>query len=147
MNTGVVTEGKLEWTSLGLNLLLSVYRDFESISKKDTTTDPSFVKGTAADVAKIYQKIVHKLTLVPHRNRRVWNSQCWYNEIPEEFRRFAPPSDKLEEAFSSVANLYVSHQYGWDNAEEAELMAEVEEPESEPDSDASSTSDSDEEDD
>ena len=47
-----------------------------------------------------------------------------------------PPSDKLEDAFSNVANLYLRHQHAWDNADE---ITEYDEnmDESEPESDDS----------
>ena len=56
---------------------------------------------------------------------RKWYSNWWYKEI-RVVEVLKPISNSLEVAFQKVGDLYVKHQYVWDNAEEVEEVSDNE---------------------
>lgn len=122
MNKSRQTEHRISWTNLGLNVLLPLFKDVESLQSSSETSEITFVKGTQEDIAYMLTMIQNKVEENTITRTRPWKTDFWYHNIPEEPFDCVPPSNLVELAFANVGSLYVKHQYSWDNAD---IVAEV----------------------
>jgi hypothetical protein len=124
MNKDRPTENRIGWTTEALNAFLPIYNDIEElqITRRHTTVDnnrDTLSNKTERDIDKLHQFIVQRLlsTYASQFRWRVWNGRFLYPEgDDDESTRYPIPSNKLEAAFSKVGDLYLKHQYVWDNA-------------------------------
>ena len=64
-----------------------------------------------------------------------WKPDYWYAEPQPEMLHIPITSDELESAWASVGNVFLEHQYAWDDADFAFADESFVESEPEPDSD------------
>jgi hypothetical protein len=128
MNKNRPTVERVSWTTTALNHFLVLYEDLMSLQITKEERNTEFANGTQQDVGLIYQVISKKMRTDPREVSRkiAFDIAFWYNEEPE-FDHNTRPSDRMEEAFDQVGDLYVKHQTMWDDTEEVESASEDEE--------------------
>ena len=123
MNPSNPSLERICWTATALNHCLPLHTSIKDmrISRKERAN--KLVAGTTEDVQKLQQHIQTKLGLTHAalRARKRYSTALFY---PQEsvVERVSPPSDALEEAFNKVADVYVMHQFNWDDAEAVHVV-------------------------
>src|SRR6202042_702051 len=100
-----------------LNVLFPVYKDIDEhqIAKGDGGV--KFVKGTEKTVAHLTNYIELMLGTHVVGFQRTWRADFWYDGDVQALQNSPPPSDAMELAFNKVIDVYIKHQYTWDNAD------------------------------
>ena len=127
MNGHSPSPNRIGWTSIALNPCLRIQKGFRDLQITKESRQDGFVKGTLKDSKKLGDHICEILGTSASRCRmsRKWYSNWWYKEVGNAVE-VEPISNRLEEAFQKVGDLYVKHQYIWDNAEEVEEVSDNE---------------------
>ena len=125
MNSHSPSPNRIGWTSIALNSCLRIQKEFRDLQISKESHQDGFVKGTLKDSKKIGDHIceVLKTNASKCRMNRKWYLNWWYKEIGA-VKVLEPISNSLEVAFQKVGDLYVKHQYIWDNAEEVEEVSD-----------------------
>ena len=110
-----------------LNPCLRIQKWFRDLQISKELRQDVFVKGTLKDSKKIGDHICEVLGTNASKCRmnQKWYLNWWYKEI-RAVKVLEPISNSLEVAFQKVGDLYVKHQYVWDNAEEVEEVSDNE---------------------
>ena len=127
MNGHSPSLNRIDWTSIALNSCLRIQKGFRDLQISKESCQDGFVKGTLKDSKKIGDHICEVLEINTSKCQmnRKWYSNWWYKEI-RVVEVLEPISSSLEVAFQKVGDLYVKHQYVWDNAEEVEEVSDNE---------------------
>ena len=112
---------------IALNSCLRIQKGFRDLQISKESRQDGFVKGTLKDSKKIGDHICEVLGTNASKCRmnQKWYLNWWYKEIGA-VEVLEPISNSLEVAFQKVGDLYVKHQYVWNNAEEVEEVSDNE---------------------
>ena len=110
-----------------MNSSLNIHKDIENIRISASERQETYVRGTIQDSERIRDFIDRKSSDKAgklEKNTR-FDSKYWF-EVRNDTPNVGRPSDKLEEAFSSVGDYYLANQTAWDGAEEVEVASDDE---------------------
>ena len=127
MNSHSPSPNRIGWTSIALNSCLRIQKGFRDLQISKESRQDGFVKGTLKDSKKIGDHIceVLRTNACKCQMNQKWYLNWWYKEI-RAVEVLEPISNSLEVAFQKVRDLYVKHQYVWDNAKEVEEVSDNE---------------------
>ena len=117
------TEHHISWTTEGINVLLAIANNIQWLQANKKNKAKGFVKMTLEDAQAMQGVITDKLGVSGFRRHKVWKDTFWYADVPDDHEvTNEPTSDKLELCFTQVINLYVRHQFAWDNADMVDIV-------------------------
>ena len=122
-----VSETRIEWTTQALNSSLHIHKDVQELRIRKEEVEQTFVTSTLVDSNKVLKHIKEKLAFqkrTPARLHR-FDPNCFY-VVRDPDLKDGRPSNKVEEAFSNVADFYIRHQATWEEADEIEIASDDE---------------------
>jgi hypothetical protein len=128
MNKRRPTLHRITWTTEGLNFFLDVQGDVDDLRISQSERESGFAKGTLEDAKKLTDIIIAALGVVEHRVKleKSYEVSFWFGAakivvgVSLNGSSPGPISDKLEQAFAEVGDVYVKNQEMWDDAQEVE---------------------------
>ena len=126
MNPKMSSSSRISWTNQGLNVMLPIYRDIKELQVVKAESEPAFVKGTLADAGKLKSLLEENWDIAELRSKRRWKPDFWYDKPQPDMEGMDCPSDLFEEAFDKVVDVYLRHQFAWDEANPAVLLYDTE---------------------
>ena len=78
MNKHRQTEHRISWTNVGLNVLLPMFKDVESLQSNLRNSNIGFVAGTHEDIEHMVDVIQKKVGITNMHIRHAWKPDIWY---------------------------------------------------------------------
>ena len=122
MNRERPSENRISWTTVALNHSMGIQQSIKNLRISRKEVHDTMVAGTVHDSNILHKFIQSRVGIsVPLlKKKKHWAKDFWYDSPQEETHSRA--SDKLEEAFNNVVDLYLKHQNMLDDAEKVEIV-------------------------